>query len=77
MARTAPAPEGPWSDELKIFQAARPQDGTNVYDAQAHPEYSEDGSRVMFITYSRATAPFASEIRIVRLEFARSSVLSP
>jgi len=65
--RTAPAPEGPWSDEMPLFTAMKPAEG-NVYDAHAHPEYGN--GQTIYVTYSRATAPFRSEVRLVavRLE---------
>jgi len=68
MMRTAPAPEGPWSREIQAFAAMPPTGGGTVYDAQAHPEYDVDGGRTMYVTYSRATGPFASEVRLVSID---------
>lgn len=69
MIRTSPDPEGPWSGELLAFTAMQPvQGGNNVHDAQTHPEYNVDGGRIMFVSYSRATGTFSSEVRIVSLE---------
>ncbi len=74
MIRTAPNPEGPWSGEMQAFTAMQPAPGgTNVHDAQAHPEYNIDGGRIMFVTYSRATGAFTSEVRLVALELAPSN----
>ena len=71
--RTAPAPEGPWSDPIDVFEAEEAVSSTGwVYDALAHPEFSEDGGRVIYITYSRQTAPLTSEMRLVRVELERS-----
>jgi hypothetical protein len=71
--RTAPAPEGPWSDPVDVFVAEEAVSSTGwVYDALAHPEFSEEGGRVIYITYSRETAPITSEMRLVRVELERS-----
>lgn len=66
--RTALHPEGPWSSTLTLFEAQAPSDGNGwVYDAQAHGEFSEDGGRVQYVTYSRSTGFFQSEFRLVRV----------
>lgn len=62
--RTAPNPEGPWSREVTAFVAANPTSG-NVYDAHSHPEYDANGGQTIFVTYSRATGAFTSEVRLV------------
>lgn len=68
MLRTAPRPEGPWSRTLTLFEAQAPSDGNGaIYDAQAHGEFSEDGGRVQYVTYSRGTGFFQSELRLVRV----------
>ena len=68
--RTAPAPEGPWSSEMPLFTAMKPADG-HVYDAHAHPEYESGGGQIIYVTYSRATAPFRSEVRLVAVRLQR------
>jgi hypothetical protein len=69
MMRTAPAVEGPWSAQTQLFTAMAPA-GTYVdYDAHAHSEYDIDGGQTIFITYSRATGEFTSEIRLVEVQF--------
>jgi hypothetical protein len=68
--RTAPAPEGPWSEETQLFIAMKPADG-NVYDAHAHPEYESSDGQTIYVTYSRATAPFRSEVRLVEVRLSR------
>ena len=68
MMRTAPAPQGPWSREIHAFTAMSPSGGGTVYDAQAHPEFDVDGGRVMYVTYSRTTGSFTSEVRVVSIE---------
>jgi hypothetical protein len=67
MIRTAPNPEGPWSGERTAFVAMRPQSG-NVYDARSHSEYDLNGGQTVFVTYSRATGAFSSEVRLVSLQ---------
>ncbi len=69
MIRTAPAPEGPWSDEIVAFQALAPTSG-NVYDAVAHAEYDVNGGQTFFVSYSRSTGDFTSEMRLVEVTVA-------
>jgi len=68
--RTSSKPEGPWSAELIAFVAMQPASG-NVYDAHAHSEYDADGGQTIYVTYSRATGAFSSEVRLVSLELQR------
>jgi len=70
LMRTAPTPEGPWSREVTAFVAMQPTSG-NVYDAHAHSEYDLDGGQTIFVTYSRATGAFTSEVRLVSVQLAR------
>lgn len=65
MVRTAPAPEGPWSRATLALEARPSDDGSVAYSTVAHPEYDEPGA--LFLTYHRGTAPFSSELRLVRL----------
>ena len=67
MLRTSPAPEGPWSAELAAFVAMPPVSG-NVYDAHAHSEYDANGGQTIYVTYSRSTGTFTSEVRLVAME---------
>ncbi len=72
MLRTAPEPEGPWSSPLTIFTAEPPVASHGwVYDALAHPEYSQDNGRIVYITYTRATAPYHSEMKLIAIELER------
>lgn len=54
MMRTATSPEGPWSSEI-------------AYDALAHREYEQNGGQVIYVTYSRSTGAFSSEMRLVAI----------
>jgi hypothetical protein len=65
--RTAPRPEGPWSDPLRVFEAIPGANGANAYSALAHEELSREGGRVQFITYYRNTGDWSGEIRVVEL----------
>jgi hypothetical protein len=68
--RTAPAPEGPWSDDLRIVEGEPGTgDGTN-YSGLGHPELQRDGGRFEYPTYFRATGLFAGEIRMTEIELA-------
>ncbi len=71
--RTAPAPEGPWSQPVKAFTAMQPSQG-NVYDAHAHSEYDAKGGQTIYVSYSRSLpAPFTSEVRLVSVQLARAT----
>ena len=67
MLRTSPAPEGPWSAEDTAFVALQPVSG-NVYDAHSHSEYDANGGKTIYVTYSRSTGTFTSELRLVAVE---------
>jgi hypothetical protein len=66
--RTAPALTGPWSRAEHLFTTSQ-----DAYDAVAHDEFAEDGGRVIYVTYSRATGKtwFSSELALVRVELER------
>jgi hypothetical protein len=54
-----------------IIHTAVPHEGDHwIYDAIAHPELSGGDSRTIYFSYSRELAPFRSEMRLVRVEFA-------
>jgi hypothetical protein len=73
MLRTAPAPEGPWSQPVKAFTAMQPAQG-NVYDAHAHSEYDANGGQTIYVSYSRSLpAPFSSEVRLVSVQLVRAA----
>ncbi len=72
MMRTAPAPEGPWSGEIGAFTAMAPVQG-NVYDAHAHSEYDANGGQRIYVTYSRATGNFTSEVRLVSIQLSTAT----
>lgn len=72
MMRTAPRPEGPWSDAVRAFATRVPTE-LWVYDSQAHPEYEEERGRVQYVTYSLSIGTLRSQMRLVRVELALGS----
>jgi Domain of unknown function (DUF4185) len=70
MFRTAPNLEGPWSGEGVLFVAEQPVAG-NVYDARQHSEYDMNGGQAIFVSYSRATGAFTSEVRLEQIQLHR------
>jgi hypothetical protein len=58
MARTAPAPEGPWSEAAKIYTCPEPAIDPKmmIYSAKAHPELSRPGE--LLISYSVNSTDF-------------------
>ena len=71
MYRTSVRPEGPWSGAQKLFDAEMPVGGIGwVYDALAHPEFSQDNGRIFYVTYSRTTGPMQSEFHLMAVELA-------
>lgn len=71
MLRTAPAPEGPWSEAVKLFDAEKPEEGDWVYDVLAHPEYQREDGRFIYVTYTRNTGFLQSEMRLVEVELEK------
>ncbi len=66
--RTAARPAGPWSDALTVAQLLPPTEGTfGIYDVIAHSELNTDNGRRILFSYSRGTAPFRSETRLVEI----------
>lgn len=73
MIRTARSPEGPWSKAKQLFQAEASTSETGwVYDALAHPEFSEEDGRVIYVTYSRHIEGDRTEMRLVAIELEPS-----
>jgi hypothetical protein len=69
-ARIAPAPEGPWSEEVLLFEAESSHDGDASYGALAHAEYAHEGTEL--ITYFRSPGEWRGEIRTVRVRLEPS-----
>jgi hypothetical protein len=63
--RTAPALTGPWSDDALLFVA---KNQNTTYDAYVQPDYFTDSGRTIYVTFSRSTGVFSSEIAIEQIE---------
>jgi len=73
MLRTAPNPQGPWSEPIELFHVEAPENLNGwVYDFLAHPEYSQDDGSVIYITYSKKVDEMYSELRLVAVELRLS-----
>jgi hypothetical protein len=78
--RTAPALEGPWSEETVLFNPQHhPDQGGTAYDAMAHAELAEDSGRVQYVTFSRSNGMgwFGSEFALVRVELEKPAGEKP
>ena len=69
LLRTAPAPEGPWSEPRVAFATRKPA-RLWVYDGLAHPEFERESGRIQYLTYSLTTEG-GSEVRLVEVELSR------
>jgi hypothetical protein len=49
--RTAPRPEGPWSDELSFGEGSAALDFTWDYGLMAHPELARNGGKNEYLSY--------------------------
>jgi hypothetical protein len=68
LLRTAPRPEGPWSDPVEAYNGPAPPQGTN-YAAREHPELARDGGRAIVVSYYHPTGSLTGEMRLVELTF--------
>lgn len=66
--RVAPAPQGPWSKAVTLFEAEAAPDGTVPYSAVDHGELDADGR--LAITYHRGLGDWEGELRQVLVEVA-------
>lgn len=51
LAQTAPAPEGPWSDPVTVFQATPITNGSSIYSPAPHTYYDPSG-KTLVVTYT-------------------------
>lgn len=63
--RTAPRPEGPWSDSETIHHPLTPLAGSSVYGALLHPELQQDGGDVDYLTYFLADTGTLQLVEVV------------
>ncbi|HXJ22377.1 MAG TPA: DUF4185 domain-containing protein [Polyangia bacterium] len=63
--RTAPRPEGPWSDARKLFTAIPPTSSSDTdYAGKEHPELARDGGAQLVVSTARSTGNFQGEVRL-------------
>lgn len=68
--RTAPSLTGPWSKAATLFVGNDGDDERWIYDAVAHPDFEEEGGRILYVTFSREVPGVfgGAELPIVRVE---------
>lgn len=68
MLRSAPSPKGPWTRETRFARALPTSNGNGwVYDALAHPEFSENAERHIYITYTYETTLWKRDMRLLTI----------
>lgn len=68
--RTAPRPEGPWSDARPLFETQAGANGQPVYAAIQHPALARDGGKTIAVSYSLPTDCFlCGEVVLVEATF--------
>ena len=57
--RTAPALTGPWSEPVEAFRCkdAELDPALGCYAGKEHPEWAEQGGRVVYLTYASNADP--------------------
>ena len=65
--RTAPAPEGPWSERVVVHEGKPAAEGAWNYAGLAHAELAAEGGRVEYLSYYRPTGPLSGELALVQL----------
>jgi Domain of unknown function (DUF4185) len=70
MARTAPAPQGPWSGETLLLTGEGAPAGSYDYFGIQHAELAAHGGREIIVTYSHLLDPLHAEIRVVAVRLA-------
>jgi hypothetical protein len=67
--RVAPAVWGPWSEPALLFRTQTGWHGVRNYGARVHVEMAQDGGRVEFVSYARATGLNAQSVEMERVVF--------
>jgi hypothetical protein len=68
--RTAPRPEGPWSNPMLLFESQKPSDEKqNNFDAVEQPVFATNGGRTIVVSYHQPLSLFASQIRLAQVTF--------
>jgi hypothetical protein len=62
--RTSEKPWGPWNDPVPIYKGKKSCDKDMCYAGKEHPEYSEQGGKIIYVTYVSHQRYFPELIRI-------------
>jgi len=65
----AAAPEGPWSAQTLLAVGASGYNNDADYAARAHPEYSPDGGKTIYVTYVHTTGAFGQNLPTLQVVF--------
>jgi hypothetical protein len=65
----ANAPEGPWSAQTLLAVGATGYDNNADYATRAHPEYSPDGGKTIYVTYVHSTGAFGQNLPALKVVF--------
>jgi hypothetical protein len=73
LAKTSPAPEGPWSDPVTLYQATPITSGSTIYAAIPHPYYDPSGKSlvVTYTNHPNVIQAIKVVISLVSVEFMR------
>lgn len=72
--RSAPAPEGPWTDAADFGVGLAPSSDFD-YALLAHPELTREGGAVEVLSYTRPSGPLQQETRLVTARWSEAAVL--
>ena len=72
-ARTAPAPQGPWSDTVAIHYAAPIEEGSSIYAAIPHT-YFDNSGKTLVVTFTNSQNTIQA-IRVVSDSFQAFSFI--
>jgi len=65
----ASAPEGPWSAQTLLTVGAAGYNNNADYAGRAHPEYSPDNGKTIYVTYVHSTGAFGQNLPLVQVVF--------
>jgi hypothetical protein len=63
------APEGPWSAQTLLAVGASGYNNNADYASRAHPEYSPDGGKTIYVTYVHSTGAFGQNLPTLQVVF--------
>jgi hypothetical protein len=67
----ASAPEGPFSAQTLLAVGADGYNNDADYATRAHPEYSPDGGKTIYVTYVHTTGAFGQNLPTLRVVFGK------